>query len=41
VELGEAITDRVVAAGGTVATLGIHRPLHETGGMAARLRYPR
>jgi peptide chain release factor subunit 1 len=39
VELGEAMTDRVVAAGGTVTTLGIHRPLHDAGGIAARLRY--
>jgi len=40
VELGEAMTDRVAAAGGTVTTMGIHRSLHEAGGIAARLRYP-
>ena len=40
VELGEAIADRVVAAGGTVETIDDHLALAATGGIAAALRYP-
>ena len=40
VELGEAMTERVVAAGGSVETIEIHQPLAAAGGVAAALRYP-
>ncbi len=40
VELGEAMTDRVVGAGGTVQTVEIHQALARAGGVAAQLRYP-
>lgn len=40
VELGEALTDRVVETGGTVETLAGHQALAERGGVAAQLRYP-
>ena len=39
-ELGEAMADRVVAAGGTVETIEVHQPLAAAGGVAAELRYP-
>lgn len=40
VELGEAMAERVVAAGGTVQTVDAHQPLAAAGGVAAELRYP-
>lgn len=40
VELGEAMAERVVAAGGTVETVAAHQPLAAAGGVAAELRYP-
>ncbi|MCL6641442.1 MAG: host attachment protein, partial [Candidatus Rokubacteria bacterium] len=40
VELGEAMVERVVAAGGTVTRLTAHAGLAAVGGVAARLRYP-
>jgi peptide subunit release factor 1 (eRF1) len=40
VELGEAIVQRVLAAGGTVETVAAHEKLAAVGGMAARLRFP-
>jgi peptide subunit release factor 1 (eRF1) len=40
VELGEAMAERVAAAGGRVETIGAHRPLAVAGGIAAELRYP-
>jgi len=40
VELGEAMAERVAAAGGTVETIEIHQPLAVAGGVAAELRYP-
>lgn len=40
VELGEAMADRVAAAGGTVETIEVHQPLAAAGGVAAELRYP-
>ncbi|HTI55154.1 MAG TPA: Vms1/Ankzf1 family peptidyl-tRNA hydrolase [Verrucomicrobiae bacterium] len=39
-ELGEAMADRVVAAGGSVETIEVHQPLAAAGGVAAELRYP-
>ena len=41
VERGEAMAERVVAAGGSVETIEVHRPLAAAGGVAAALRYPR
>jgi peptide subunit release factor 1 (eRF1) len=41
VELGEAMAERVVAAGGSVETIEVHQPLTAAGGVAAALRYPR
>jgi peptide subunit release factor 1 (eRF1) len=41
VELGEAMAERVVAAGGSVETIEVHQPLTMAGGVAAALRYPR
>lgn len=38
-ELGEAIVDRVIAAGGVVEVVEAHRGLAHVGGIAARLRY--
>jgi peptide subunit release factor 1 (eRF1) len=40
VELGEAMAERVVAAGGAVETIEVHEPLAAAGGIAAELRYP-
>lgn len=40
VELGEAIVDRVIAAGGRVETIESHPGLGAVGGVAALLRYP-
>jgi peptide subunit release factor 1 (eRF1) len=40
VELGEAMAERVVAAGGLVESIEIHQPLAAAGGIAAALRYP-
>ena len=40
VELGEAMAERVAAAGGTVETIEVHQPLAVAGGIAAELRYP-
>ena len=40
VELGEAMAERVAAAGGTVETIEVHQPLAAAGGVAAELRYP-
>ena len=40
VELGEVLTERVVASGGTVETVEIHQALAGAGGVAAQLRYP-
>jgi len=40
VELGEAMAERVAAAGGTVETIDVHQPLAVAGGVAAELRYP-
>lgn len=40
VELGEAMAERVAAAGGTVETIEVHQPLVVAGGVAAELRYP-
>lgn len=39
-ELGEAMTDRVIAAQGEAETVEIHQALARVGGVAARLRYP-
>jgi len=39
-ELGEAMADRVAAAGRTVETIEVHQPLAAAGGVAAELRYP-
>jgi len=39
-ELGEAVVDRVIAAGGKVEAIGVHQRLARVGGMAALLRYP-
>jgi len=39
-ELGGAIVDRVIAAGGKVETVQIHQALARVGGVAALLRYP-
>jgi len=39
-ELGEAMTDRVIAAQGKAETVGIHQPLARVGGVTARLRFP-
>jgi hypothetical protein len=39
-ELGEAMVQRVLAAGGDVASLDAHAGLERAGGIAARLRYP-
>jgi peptide subunit release factor 1 (eRF1) len=41
VELGEAMAERVVAAGGAVETVEGHQPLAKAGGVAAHLRYSR
>ena len=40
VDLAEAVAQRVIAAGGTVAAVSAHGALGEAGGVAARLRYP-
>jgi peptide subunit release factor 1 (eRF1) len=40
VELGEALVERVLAAGGTVDTVEAHQKLAAVGGVAALLRYP-
>lgn len=40
IELGEAMVERVIAAGGKTETIGIHQGLARVGGVAARLRYP-
>ncbi len=40
VELGEAMAERVAAAGGTVETVEVHQLLAAAGGIAAELRYP-
>jgi hypothetical protein len=40
VELGEAMAERVAAAGGTVESIEVHQPLAAAGGVAAELRYP-
>ena len=40
VELGEAMAERVAAAGGIVETIEVHQPLAVAGGVAAELRYP-
>ncbi|HUO62813.1 MAG TPA: Vms1/Ankzf1 family peptidyl-tRNA hydrolase [Terriglobales bacterium] len=40
VELGEALVERVLAAGGTVDTIEAHQTLAKVGGVAALLRYP-
>lgn len=40
VELGEAMAERVAAAGGTVESIEVHQPLAAVGGIAAELRYP-
>ena len=39
-ELGEAMVQRVLAAGGDVASLEVHAALERAGGVAALLRYP-
>jgi peptide subunit release factor 1 (eRF1) len=39
-ELGEAMTDRVIAAQGKADTVEVHQALAEVGGVAARLRFP-
>jgi peptide subunit release factor 1 (eRF1) len=39
-ELGEAIVERVIAAGGEVQTIAAHQGLAGVGGVAALLRYP-
>jgi peptide chain release factor subunit 1 len=39
-ELGEAMTDRVIAAQGRAETVGAHPALAEAGGVTARLRFP-
>ena len=39
-ELGGAMVDRVIAAGGKVETIGVHQGLARVGGVAALLRYP-
>ena len=40
VELGEVLTERVVASGGTVETVEMHQALGGAGGVAAQLRFP-
>lgn len=40
VDLGAAMTDRVVGGGGKAETVEIHRGLAQVGGVAAILRYP-
>ena len=40
VELGSAMADRVIAAGGRVETIERHEELARLGGVVARLRYP-
>jgi peptide subunit release factor 1 (eRF1) len=40
IELGEAMVQRVLAAGGNVAIVDVHAGLGRAGGVAARLRYP-
>lgn len=40
VELGEALVERVLSAGGTVDTVEMHQGLAAVGGVAALLRYP-
>lgn len=40
VELGEAMAERVTAAGGAVEAIEVHQPLATAGGIAAELRYP-
>jgi peptide subunit release factor 1 (eRF1) len=40
VELGEAMVQRVLAADGDVASVGLHEGLARAGGVAALLRYP-
>jgi peptide subunit release factor 1 (eRF1) len=40
VELGKALVDRVLAAGGQVELVEAHEGLRGVGGVAARLRYP-
>jgi hypothetical protein len=39
-ELGEAMVQRVLAAGGDVASIDVHAGLERAGGVAALLRYP-
>ena len=39
-ELGEAMTDRVIAAQGTAETVEVHQALARVGGVTARLRFP-
>ena len=39
-ELGEAMVQRVLAAGGDVASVDVHAGLERVGGVAALLRYP-
>jgi hypothetical protein len=39
VELGEAMVQRVLAAGGDVESVGAHAALARAGGVAALLRY--
>ncbi len=39
-ELGEAMTDRVIAAQGNAETVDVHQALARVGGVAARLRFP-
>jgi hypothetical protein len=39
VELGEAMVQRVLAAGGDIASIDVHAGLERAGGVAARLRY--
>jgi hypothetical protein len=38
-ELGETMVQRVLAAGGDVASLNVHAGLQRAGGVAALLRY--
>jgi peptide subunit release factor 1 (eRF1) len=40
VELGEAMADRALGAGGSVQRIDVHAALMRAGGVAARLRYP-
>jgi peptide subunit release factor 1 (eRF1) len=40
VDLAEAITARVIAAGGSMGTIESHQPLAAAGGVAAELRFP-